>query len=152
MQEEAIGKPGTARGAQPAAELARALSEALSAVDHARVRSLVEGLEAPDLADLIEQLEPAQRVPLIEALGSGFRPEVLSELDAAVRAQQPMPVIGFLNSFSAEGFTEFARGFREGLKEIGYVEGENVAIEYRWGEGQIDRLPALAAELVGRRP
>ena len=66
MQEEVIGEPGTARGAQPAAELARALSEALSAADHARVRSLVEGLEAPDLADLIEQLEPAQRVPLIE--------------------------------------------------------------------------------------
>ncbi len=87
MQEEGIGEPGTARGAQPAAELARALSEALSAADHARVRSLVEGLEPPDLADLIEQLEPAQRVPLIEALGSVFRPEVLSELDDAVRDQ-----------------------------------------------------------------
>ena len=70
----------------------------------------------------------------------------------SAHAQQPaMPVIGFLNSFSADGFTEFARGFREGLKEIGYVEGENVAIEYRWAEGQIDRLPALAVELVRRR-
>ena len=74
MQEEAIGEPGTARGAQPAAELARALAEALSAADHARVRSLVAGLEAPDLADLIELLEPAQRVPLIEALGAAFVP------------------------------------------------------------------------------
>ena len=62
-----------------------------------------------------------------------------------------MPVIGFLNSQSPDGYTEPLRGFHQGLKDSGYVEGENVAIEYRWAENQFDRLPALAAELVRRR-
>jgi putative tryptophan/tyrosine transport system substrate-binding protein len=70
----------------------------------------------------------------------------------AARAQQPaMPVVGFLNSQSPGGFTDRLRAFRQGLKDTGYVEGENVAIVYRWADNEVDRLPALAAELVQRR-
>ena len=71
----------------------------------------------------------------------------------AARAQPPaMPVIGYLNAQALEGFTErLLRGFRQGLREAGYIEGENVAIEYRWAENQYDRLPTLANELVRRR-
>ena len=67
----------------------------------------------------------------------------------AVRAQQPvMPVIGFLDSRSPDALTDRLRGFRQGLKDTGYVEGDNVNIVYRWAENQPDRLPVLAAELV----
>ena len=70
----------------------------------------------------------------------------------AARAQQPaMPVIGFLNSTSPDGFTERLRKFSQGLKEQGFVEGENVAIVYRFADNQADRLPELAADLVRRQ-
>jgi putative ABC transport system substrate-binding protein len=68
------------------------------------------------------------------------------------RAQQPaMPVIGFLHPASPDGNAERVRAFRQGLKQAGFVDGENVAVEYRWADNQVERLPALAIELV-RRP
>jgi putative tryptophan/tyrosine transport system substrate-binding protein len=73
-------------------------------------------------------------------------------LPLAGRAQQPaMPVVGFLGSVSPEGFAERLRGFRQGLRDGRYIEGENIAIEYRWAENENERLPSLVAELARRR-
>src|SRR5260221_1315393 len=69
----------------------------------------------------------------------------------AARAQPAMPVVGFLDPTTSDTFENRLRGFRQGLKETGYVEGENVAIVYRFAENQIDRLPELATDLVRRQ-
>jgi putative tryptophan/tyrosine transport system substrate-binding protein len=87
-----------------------------------------------------------KRRDFIILLGSAIASHPLS-----ANAQQPsIPVIGFLNSGTAESFAPQLAGFREGLQETGYTEGRNVAIEFRWANSQYDRLPGLAAELAGR--
>jgi putative ABC transport system substrate-binding protein len=70
---------------------------------------------------------------------------------AACAQQKAMPVIGILGGGSSDAFATFVAAFHEGLREIGYVEGRNVAIEYRWAEGIYERLPAMAVDLAGRK-
>src|SRR5215213_397039 len=87
-----------------------------------------------------------RRREIIAALGVAAWP-------LAARAQQPtLPVIGFLHSASPAGYAEFVTAFEQGLAEVGFVEGRNVATEYRWADGAYDRLPALAAELARLQP
>jgi putative ABC transport system substrate-binding protein len=88
-----------------------------------------------------------QRRELITLLGGA-----VATLPLAVRAQQTaVPVLGLLNGQSADGFSFYVRALRKGLNESGYIEGRNLAIEYRWGEGDDRRLPELASDLVRRR-
>ena len=92
-------------------------------------------------------VSPMRRREFIALLGS-----TVAGWPRAARAQQPpVPVIGFLNAASPDAYTDRVRVFRQGLRDAGYVEGDNVAIDYRWAEGQYDRLPPLAAELVRRQ-
>src|SRR5215468_7304207 len=85
------------------------------------------------------------RRELIAALGGG-----VVWLRAA-RAQSEMPVIGFLNGATAARYVPFAAAFRRGLSEFGYIEGQNLTIEYRWADDHYDRLPALATDLIRRQ-
>jgi magnesium transporter len=137
MQDEAVDEPDARRGAQPVAELVRPVAEALAASDQARVRALVKGLEAADLADLIEHVEPEQRVALVEALGSDFRAEALSELDASVR-DQLLPALpkDLVARAVAELETDDAAYLLESLEPAARQEilaliptGERVAVE-----------------------
>jgi putative ABC transport system substrate-binding protein len=101
---------------------------------------------APTMADLYTSGARVRRREFISLLGG-----IAASWPLAVRAQPSMPVIGFLSSASSDEYAIRLRAFRQGLKEAGYVEGQNVAIDYRWAEDQYNRLPALASELVQRQ-
>jgi putative ABC transport system substrate-binding protein len=91
------------------------------------------------------------RRAFITALGGATAAHVSIWPLSAHAQQQAVPVIGFLHSAAADGNADRVRAFRAGLKDAGFVEGENVAVEYRWADHQIERLPALATDLVQRR-
>jgi putative ABC transport system substrate-binding protein len=93
------------------------------------------------------QFNPLRRRALVALIGAATAPVV----PFAARAQQPVPVVGFLNGSSPGGYARMVASFRQGLKQTGYTEGQNVAIEFRWAEGHYERLPELAADLVRRQ-
>jgi ABC transporter substrate binding protein len=94
-------------------------------------------------------LDPKRREFIALVGGGGL---LLAAKVKRARGQQPaMPVVGFLNSETLNLYAHLVRAFREGLSESGYVEGRNVAIEYRWAEGRYDQLPALVADLIRRQ-
>jgi putative ABC transport system substrate-binding protein len=90
-----------------------------------------------------------RRRKFLRAVGGALTLSVLAPRSSQAQ-QAPIPIVGFLCSASAAGWTLFVAGFRNGLNEGGYVEGHNVAIEYRWAEGQLERLPGLTADLIAR--
>src|SRR5262245_58076406 len=92
-------------------------------------------------------IAPLERREFIALLGGA----VAAAGPLAARAQQSVPVIGVLHSASPGAFAPFLTAFREGLSEGGYVDGQNVRIEFRWAEGQYDRLQTMATELVGQQ-
>jgi putative ABC transport system substrate-binding protein len=90
---------------------------------------------------------PLKRREFISLLGGAAATWPL----AAYGQQPAMPVIGFMSTLSPESISRPVAGFHDGLKEAGYIEGQNVAIEYRWAQGHYDRMPELAADLVRRK-
>src|SRR5262245_24705729 len=95
--------------------------------------------------------EAMRRREVITLLGGAAASSSMSWPRAARAQQAVVPVIGFLNAQAPAGFAHLVAAFRQGLNQGGYVEGRNVAIDFRWAEGHIDRLPALLDDLIRRR-